>query len=176
MFSDASLRDMARVRPTTEENFLTVYGVGRKKCQDYAEQFIERIVTFCQHESVATDVIADRASEPPPKPKSSSPPGESLRKALELFDSGTSLADAATQLGRAHSTTAGYLDKYLQQNEVADPSAWVDAETAARIEQAIDECGDEKLKPIHEHLGGDVDYETIRIVATCRRNREAGGC
>ena len=175
IFSDASLRDMARVRPTTEDSFLAVYGVGRKKCRDYSEQFIERIVAHCHHERIATDVSEEHEPDPPAKPRAPSPPNESLQKAFELFEKGTSITETATRLSRAQSTTAGYLEQYLQQKEIADPTGWVDSGTSARIEQAIDECGDAKLKPIHEHLGGDVDYETIRIVATCRRNRETRG-
>jgi len=44
VFGDAALRDMARRRPTTLEEFLEVQGVGQKKCKDYGELFVERIV------------------------------------------------------------------------------------------------------------------------------------
>ncbi|MFQ5744490.1 MAG: DNA helicase RecQ, partial [Acidobacteriota bacterium] len=40
IFSDASLRDMARTRPTTREEFLGVHGVGEKKLADLGETFL----------------------------------------------------------------------------------------------------------------------------------------
>lgn len=43
VFSDATLRDMARQKPTTEEEFLEVYGVGSKKCKEYGAIFLEEI-------------------------------------------------------------------------------------------------------------------------------------
>ncbi|MCH7824784.1 MAG: RecQ family ATP-dependent DNA helicase [Acidobacteria bacterium] len=43
IFSDASLRDMARKRPATSEEFLDVHGVGDKKLADFGDAFLARI-------------------------------------------------------------------------------------------------------------------------------------
>jgi len=43
IFSDASLRDMARLRPASEAEFLRVHGVGEKKLADLGEAFLECI-------------------------------------------------------------------------------------------------------------------------------------
>jgi ATP-dependent DNA helicase RecQ len=40
IFSDASLREMARARPTTEEAFLQVRGVGLRKLQELGPRFL----------------------------------------------------------------------------------------------------------------------------------------
>lgn len=39
IFSDKSLKDMAAVKPTTKEEFTTVFGVGERKAEIYAEEF-----------------------------------------------------------------------------------------------------------------------------------------
>ena len=44
VFGDATLRDMARIKPTTPEEFLTVKGVGQKKLTQYAPQFLTIII------------------------------------------------------------------------------------------------------------------------------------
>ncbi|MCA9107165.1 MAG: DNA helicase RecQ [Planctomycetales bacterium] len=44
IFSDASLRDMARLRPTTMAHMHLVKGVGAKKADDFGELFLERIL------------------------------------------------------------------------------------------------------------------------------------
>ncbi len=46
IFGDKSLRDMARVKPTSREAFATVYGVGDYKMHAYADAFIEVIKKF----------------------------------------------------------------------------------------------------------------------------------
>jgi ATP-dependent DNA helicase RecQ len=43
IFSDASLRDMARLRPTTLEQFREVKGVGEWKLQTFGERFVAAI-------------------------------------------------------------------------------------------------------------------------------------
>lgn len=46
VFSDATLRDMARLKPTTADDFLLINGVGQKKSQKYSNIFIEVIKKF----------------------------------------------------------------------------------------------------------------------------------
>jgi ATP-dependent DNA helicase RecQ len=48
IFGDKSLRDMARIKPTTREAFSSVYGVGDYKLRTYAEAFIEVIKKYLQ--------------------------------------------------------------------------------------------------------------------------------
>jgi ATP-dependent DNA helicase RecQ len=43
VFSDASLRDMARLRPRTRETLLEVKGVGAWKCETFGERFLALI-------------------------------------------------------------------------------------------------------------------------------------
>jgi ATP-dependent DNA helicase RecQ len=41
IFSDASLREMARLRPTTRADFLAIKGVGEWKCEAFGARFLE---------------------------------------------------------------------------------------------------------------------------------------
>jgi ATP-dependent DNA helicase RecQ len=43
IFHDATLREMARIRPTSRDALLTVKGVGARKAEDLGEQFLEAI-------------------------------------------------------------------------------------------------------------------------------------
>ena len=43
IFTNASLEDMARKAPRTQEEFLKVNGVGSSKAQRYGQAFLERI-------------------------------------------------------------------------------------------------------------------------------------
>ncbi len=43
VFGDASLRDMARLRPATDAEFLAVHGVGERKLTQYGERFMAAI-------------------------------------------------------------------------------------------------------------------------------------
>lgn len=51
VFSDASLRDMARLKPTTLAHMHLVKGVGTKKAEDFGELFLEAILDHIGSES-----------------------------------------------------------------------------------------------------------------------------
>jgi len=165
VFGDATLRDMARRRPSTAEGFLQVHGVGQKKADDYGEQFLKQVADYCGEHSVSTDVGPEA---PPPRQRSAiTAPAVAT---FPLFAADKSVAEVAAQLGRAESTVYGYLSQYLSHEKVTDPAPWVDAATAARVREAIDAVGNERLKPIFEHLSEEVTYNEIRIVASCLAN------
>lgn len=46
VFSDASLIDMARLKPKNERDFLKIKGVGEKKLSQYGDLFIGKIIEF----------------------------------------------------------------------------------------------------------------------------------
>jgi len=56
LFNDATLRDMARLRPSTPTALLSVRGVGERKLTDLGERFIEEIVTYCRDNRLQLDV------------------------------------------------------------------------------------------------------------------------
>jgi len=174
VFGDATLRDLARRRPSTTDAFLQVQGVGQKKCDDYGEQFLRQIADYCAEAEVAMDQAAS------PAPKSTASPRErpelstSAIAAFPHFKAGASIAETAEKMARAESTIQGYLDQFIRHESITDPSPWVDEITIERIRVAIDAVGNERLKPIFEHLAGEVPYDKIRVVANCLANAEVG--
>ena len=56
VFGDASLRDMARLRPSTEETLHYVRGVGQRKAAQYGEVFLSAITNYCENNGLAVDV------------------------------------------------------------------------------------------------------------------------
>ena len=59
VFNDAALRDMAARKPATLDAFLEVKGVGKKKCHDYGEEFVGRIVAHCDSAGLRADVSTE---------------------------------------------------------------------------------------------------------------------
>jgi ATP-dependent DNA helicase RecQ len=56
LFNDATLRDMARLRPSTPNALLGVRGVGEKKLADLGQRFLEEIVIYCRENRLQMDV------------------------------------------------------------------------------------------------------------------------
>jgi ATP-dependent DNA helicase RecQ len=55
VFSDATLRDMARLRPTTLIGFRSVKGVGDQKLADYGRDFVDCIAAYCRDHATESD-------------------------------------------------------------------------------------------------------------------------
>jgi len=59
LFNDATLRDMARVRPGSAGALLEIRGVGERKLADFGKRFLELIATHCRANSLALDAPID---------------------------------------------------------------------------------------------------------------------
>ena len=170
VFSDASLRDMSKRRPSTLDGFRMIHGVGQKKVDDYGEEFLAVIVSHCADSSIETDV------KPSPTTVAATSaeklPSKSAFLAFPHFDAGLTVADTAKTMGRAESTTYGYLIEYIRHKRIVDFTNWVDEGVGKKIEEAIKTVGFGPLKPIFVALNEEVDYNEIRIVQTCLQNAE----
>ncbi len=171
IFNDATLRDIARRRPSTTAGLLAVSGVGQKKCEDYGEQFLDQVAQHCNENGVARDVKVNPVSASPlSSPNDSAArtaPNASAIATFPFFEAGESIASVSAKIGRAESTVAGYLDQCIRHQKIVDPSPWVDEATVSIVRDAIQTVGKVRLKPIFEHLGGNVPYDQIRIVMAC---------
>jgi ATP-dependent DNA helicase RecQ len=56
LFSDATLRDMARVRPGSPGALLGIRGVGERKLADVGQRFLEAISIYCRENRLPLDV------------------------------------------------------------------------------------------------------------------------
>lgn len=174
VFGDATLRDLARRRPSNPAGFLEVQGIGQKKCDEYSASFLAFIAEYCQSHDLDLDVA------PPPTQREKSPPsrdphlptGNALM-AFPLFEQGLTVSQVAEKLGRAVSTAQGYLLEFLRARRITDVSAWLPEETVQRIAVAYQQLGrPDRLRPLHEHFEGAISYDDLRIVLAALRNRE----
>ena len=49
VFGDATLRELARHKPKTLSQFLEIWGVGQKKCDDFGQQFLDCIASLSEN-------------------------------------------------------------------------------------------------------------------------------
>jgi ATP-dependent DNA helicase RecQ len=175
VFGDATLRYMARRRPSNVDRMLDVHGVGRQKSADFGEQFVTCIREYCEANDLDMDVQQENGTPPRKAPSPSVPPSAAV-KSFPLFDERLTVEEAAQRLGRALSTTYGYLDAYIQHRRIIDPLPWVANDELQQITAAVEETGADKLKPIYDALDGRIGYERIRIAVACLKNRAAAAC
>jgi ATP-dependent DNA helicase RecQ len=66
VLSDATLEDIARLRPTTTEHLLKVRGVGMKKIADFGNRIVAAVAQHCTAHSMETNLEPN--GSPPPEP------------------------------------------------------------------------------------------------------------
>jgi ATP-dependent DNA helicase RecQ len=72
--------------------------------------------------------------------------------------------------GRARSTVTHYLVDFIDQEGVSDCEAWLSTAEFEKIRAAVAKVRTEELRPIFDAIGGQIEYEKIRIALACMRN------
>jgi len=171
VFSDATLRSLARLRPSTPAGLLSVHGIGEKKAAEYGAEFLGAIAQHCREHGLAQDVFdVPAAEQQEPRGATSSSIHGVKRRANALFLEGKSIEEVCQAVGRAPSTVTEYLADLIATQGISDPSIWVDDRLFARIRAAAQQHGLDRLKPLKEALGDGITYDELRIAVACLRN------
>jgi len=177
VFGDASLRDMARRRPSTVDNFLEVSGVGQAKARQYGEEFVATIAEYCRSHGLEQDIDPSIRSAPKPsllgkRKKTRSTLNLSKQLAFGRFDKGESIVAVSDAIERKPETALKYLLDYIAKNKLATPEPWVDTQTFEQIAQAAKEVGTARTMAILKELDGSATYDDIKISLACLENAE----
>jgi ATP-dependent DNA helicase RecQ len=159
IFSDASLKDMCVKVPKTSEAFLQVSGVGQNKLQKYGDVFLAAIHSFCESNAYYQ---SEMVTEEKPKKATKKATGDSHLETLSMHQSGLSIEEIAEKRELAVSTVENHLLQCAQQKMDVDFAKIIPAVFVPQLEQAVEEAGREKLKPIKELLPEDVSYFMIK--------------
>jgi ATP-dependent DNA helicase RecQ len=176
VFSDATLRELARIRPSTAERMLGVHGVGQKKCTAYGDEFLGAIADHSRETGAATDVSAGESSTRAPAPvaqKAAATTSPTRQQAMRLFTEGKSIDQVSQATGRASSTVIKYLIDFIEQEQIGDPTPWLDASLFERIVDVCKQTDGDRLKPIYDALEEVATYDQIRIAIACLHNVSA---
>ncbi len=157
IFSDATLRDLARIRPVSMQALLGVKGVGERKQADFGGRFVECIAAYCREHQVAS-----RGAVAPLKPAGATNAARAM--AFQLFDQGRSIDEVAAATGRARATIASYLEEYVDERRPESVESWVQPRVYERVTAAASKVEGNLLKPVFEALNGSVPYDDIRVV------------
>lgn len=168
IFSDATLRDLARQRPSNIGVLTRVHGIGAQKQKEFGAAVLHTINEWCQAHNVAMNIETQSPVVPRSgvRSRSSQTSESASAEYFDLFEQGLSIEDIANQLDRTVDTVSKYLGDYLKAHRITDIDPWIPPKLQTLVQQAIGQVGCERLKPVFEHLDGQVDYPRIRIVVT----------
>jgi ATP-dependent DNA helicase RecQ len=162
IFSDETLRQLARVRPSTNEKLRSVYGIGELKMRDLGPLVLPIVRQYCQEHGLVMDNDAAPALAPPPAPVKEM--AATRARAFELFRQGAAIEDVMHQTGRARATTVDYLCDFIRQEKKLRIETWIALDLYDRIASVVRQYGSARLKPLFLALQEKVSYDEIRIV------------
>jgi ATP-dependent DNA helicase RecQ len=165
IFSDATLRDLARFRPSSPLGLSRIRGIGRRKIDDLGPFVLQHMAAYCSSNGLDLDIAAV------PTRRAGEGPRRGARDlAFEMFARGAPVEEVMQSLARARSTVTAYLIAYVSTRKPAAIDPWIDAGTEHAVAGAAAELGG-ALTPIYQRLGGRVSYDEIRVVLSHLRNR-----
>ncbi|KPQ33249.1 MAG: ATP-dependent DNA helicase RecQ [Phormidesmis priestleyi Ana] len=167
VFSDASLRQMARIKPQKTETFSEISGVGNRKLVQYGEVFTQTIRNFCQENKIEKHLNEPNPSVNPSivyEPASQTELTTTHLTTYQLYQSGISLSEIALKRDIRLSTVNSHIEKLIQAKYPVDIDKLVSIERQAVIRSAIAEVGPHSLRDIREITGETYDYQEIKLV------------
>jgi ATP-dependent DNA helicase RecQ len=179
IFSDNTLRALARHRPSNATSLALIPGIGEKKLQDFGAVVLFEIQQWCQSHKLglnvdlpenpatahSTSAATNRITAAANPPASSTFPSQTADEYHDLFEQELSIEEIAIQLDRSLDTVSKYLTAWLKLTRRTDITPWVAPAIRNRVEDAIGRLGTERLKPLFEDLQGAVAYHVLKVVA-----------
>jgi ATP-dependent DNA helicase RecQ len=158
VFTDATLRQLARLRPTTLDKMRLVSGIGEAKLRDLGERFLEAIRGHGAGPK-GGDAAAVGREEPRREP-----PADERARAFALFRRGASVEEVMEELGQGSSTVHTYLHEFVREVRPRSLAPWVPDQAYQRVASAARRFGTDRLQPLQVALGEEFPTEAIRLV------------
>jgi ATP-dependent DNA helicase RecQ len=162
VFSDVSLREMARSYPEDRAAFGGISGVGAQKLREFADPFLEAIRVHAREHGKQT--FADHPVATAWKTPLRSKLTDTVLASLDFFRAGRSVAEIARTRQMAESTIFGHLAIALECGEAVDVSAYVTPAAEAEILATFRQHGLVSVGIVHEAMKGKYDYGPLKLV------------
>lgn len=165
IFSDKTLIQMAAFFPRTQEDFLQIHGVGRRKMEKYGKIFLRIIDRYCESNQITPPrrSVTDRGA---------TRPSQKRRRYFEVgeaFNNGSSIQELMDRYRVKQSTILNHLFHYFQEGnplrtEDLITLSRLPKNTQKRILDTFDRMGIEKLGPVFRALNEEVSYEELHLL------------
>jgi len=164
IFSDATLKNMAELRPRNEVEMMSVSGVGFQKFENFGDIFLKAIADFEKEngEKRREDIIftsRKRSNRNNKEPKIST-----YKITHDLLNSGMSPEEIATERNLHFTTICSHIARLISDGNQIDTSKLIEREEVEKIRDAIPKVETlEKLLPMYEYFNGEMPYYKIRL-------------
>ncbi len=146
VFNDATLKEIENERPLSEEEFLSISGVGQRKLDVYGTAFINEVKAFIDSK------------------KNSKKKSETHRVTYELYKEGLSIDEIAERRNLKSTTIYSHIAKLYSEGKAIDIYDFVSKPEVESVKTAQQELkSPDGLKPYFEYFDKQLDYFKIRL-------------
>ena len=146
VFSDATLKEIERERPMSDDDFLKISGVGQRKMEVYGDEFIAEIISF----------MGSKLNKSKKK--------DTVLITYDLYKSGMSIEEISIERKLSSTTIYSHIAKLFSKGKninIFDFVSNSDVETVRKAKVALD--SPTALKPYFSYLNEELDYFKIRL-------------
>ena len=145
IFSDATLKSMSLRKPTTQPEMLNISGVGEHKYDLYGDNF--------------TNVILDYVN------KNKKKKGDTFKETMVMIEKGMTVPEISDVRVLKETTVYSHIAQLFKIGKLTDISKFISFDEFKRLETYCSgNPKEDKLKPIYDALGSNIDYGKIRLV------------
>ena len=165
VFSDRTLREMARYFPCTEATMRMVSGVGETKLERFGESFLAVVRAYKEtHPDEAKEMSVLQVPVERPKPKKKKPKGATYLETLEFVKQGMTIEQIAAERSLSPGTISQHIEKLLDEGEPLDIDQFITPRKRIETEELFNRLNADTLGAVVEASNGSVTYEQARLV------------
>jgi ATP-dependent DNA helicase RecQ len=157
VFSDATLKEMAKNTPVNYQEISLISGVGEVKLKEYGQVFIDEIHGQIKKSKFNSSVVK----------------GKTYIETYQLLQEGKTVAHIAKIKGIQEVTVYSHLAFLFEKRLLSDINPYLNEEEMIKIEGAVKAVGStESLRPIFNALDEEVSYGKIRLYLSYRSHHK----
>jgi ATP-dependent DNA helicase RecQ len=172
VFSDVSLRHMARDYPTQPAALLNIPGVGEKKLAEFGAPIMEAIAAWITEHPRQAFTPLKPAAAPARKMQAEGALNGTALATLERFRVGIPIEDIAKERSLAISTIESHIARAIEGGENLEPRTFYTRAEEEEMQAAFVGHEGLALTPIHEKLDGKISYGKLKMFLAFRLRSE----
>jgi ATP-dependent DNA helicase RecQ len=174
IFSNATLNQMAEQQPTDRKEFTKLSGVGAKKLEQYADDFIAIIL---EHHLKYPPAEPSESNSSRVKPESSTPKSKlskasTQRETLAMYENGLDIDEISRDRNLKPATIWTHLVQLVESGYAINCDRLVPPERQTVIYEALEAIGGESLRNLFDHLREEYTYDEIKIIRAIWQNEK----
>jgi ATP-dependent DNA helicase RecQ len=167
VFSDVSLRQMARYYPTDAAAFNRISGVGEQKMKEFGQAFMNEIAAHTRE--FPRQVFEDEPVNAPAR-RIRGTMSDTVAETLRLFLTGNTVEEVAQRRGLSVGTIYGHLASAIEEGETFSFEVFFTADQRKEIAAAFAKCGFGNVSGVRDTLGDKYDDGELRIYRAIAQN------